>query len=228
MRREYRERFLRHRRERKLLVSDPGIHHVTRVPYCMSGSLTRDGLENVPGIPGACATRNCTYHSYNCWTESPEDPMACVYRPSANLWAASFADLTIYFILPTASLKIYWHLSSNSSTLPSKNNKNMPASTLWSWCLHTAIHMFSKTNVITKVITNVSHLRDSLFFGGYPNEGRVLRFLDLIGITNIQNMTLWHLWTNDKLSPRIRCFWLLRFFAFYQWISVAMKGYFQR
>ena len=48
-----------HRRlQRKSLVSDPGMHHgtcVTHVPWCMSGSLTRGGGENVPGIPGACA-----------------------------------------------------------------------------------------------------------------------------------------------------------------------------
>ena len=45
--------------QRKLLVSDPGIHHgtcVTHVPWCMSGSLTHGGGENVPGIPGACAS----------------------------------------------------------------------------------------------------------------------------------------------------------------------------
>ena len=50
--------FPRHRLQRKLLVSDPGMHHgtcVTHVPWCMSGSLTRGGGENVPGIPGACA-----------------------------------------------------------------------------------------------------------------------------------------------------------------------------
>ena len=50
--------------KRKPLVSDPGMHHatcVTHVPWCMSGSLTRGGGENVPGIPGACATRNFTY-----------------------------------------------------------------------------------------------------------------------------------------------------------------------
>ena len=49
---------------RKPLVSDPGMHHgtcVTHVPWCMSGSLTRCGGDNVPGIPGACATRNITY-----------------------------------------------------------------------------------------------------------------------------------------------------------------------
>ena len=43
--------------QRKPLVSDPGMHHgtcVTHVPWCMSGSLTCDDGENVPGIPGAC------------------------------------------------------------------------------------------------------------------------------------------------------------------------------
>ena len=64
MRRECLERFPRHRLQRKPLVSDPGMHHgtcVTQVPWCMSGSLTRSGGENVPGIPGACATRNFAY-----------------------------------------------------------------------------------------------------------------------------------------------------------------------
>ena len=45
-------------------VSDPSMHQgtcVTHVPCCMSGSLTRCGTENVPGIPGACTTRNFTY-----------------------------------------------------------------------------------------------------------------------------------------------------------------------
>ena len=49
--------------QRKPLVSDPGMHHgtcVMHVPWCISGSLTRGG-ENVPGIPGACATQNFTY-----------------------------------------------------------------------------------------------------------------------------------------------------------------------
>ena len=51
-------------------LSDPGIHHgrcVTHVPWCMSGLQTSrvsyevGGGENVPGIPGACATHNFTY-----------------------------------------------------------------------------------------------------------------------------------------------------------------------
>ena len=49
---------------KKLLVSDTGMHHgtcVTYGPWWMSGSLTRGGGENVPGIPGACATRDFLY-----------------------------------------------------------------------------------------------------------------------------------------------------------------------
>ena len=53
MRRECRGRFPRYRLQRKPLV--------THLPWCMSGSLTQDGGENVPGISGACATRNFTY-----------------------------------------------------------------------------------------------------------------------------------------------------------------------
>ena len=56
--------FSRHRLQRNPLVSDPGMHHgtcITHVPWCMSGWLTRGGGKNVPGIPGARATRNFSY-----------------------------------------------------------------------------------------------------------------------------------------------------------------------
>ena len=56
--RECRERFPRHRLQRKPLVSDPGMHHGTCVTHA---SLTRGDRENVPGILSACATRNFTY-----------------------------------------------------------------------------------------------------------------------------------------------------------------------
>ena len=62
MRLECRAGFPRRRLQKKLLVSDPGMHHgtcVTHVPWCMSGPLTRG--ENVRGIPGVCATRNFAY-----------------------------------------------------------------------------------------------------------------------------------------------------------------------
>ena len=64
MHRECRESFPRQQLQRKPPVNDPGMHHrtcVTHVPWCMSGSLTRGGGENVPGIPGTCATLNFTY-----------------------------------------------------------------------------------------------------------------------------------------------------------------------
>ena len=70
MRRECRERFPRHRLQRKPLVSDPDMHHgtcVTHVPWCMSVSLNAVVGENVPGIPGACATRNFTYLARGPW-----------------------------------------------------------------------------------------------------------------------------------------------------------------
>ena len=41
-----------------------GMHHgMTHVPWCMSGSLTCGGGENVPGIPSACTTRKFTYQA---------------------------------------------------------------------------------------------------------------------------------------------------------------------
>ena len=56
--------FPRRQLQMKPLVNYPSMHHgtcVTHVPWCMSGSLFRGGGENVPGIPGACTTRNFTH-----------------------------------------------------------------------------------------------------------------------------------------------------------------------
>ena len=67
MRWECREYFPRHRRQRKPVVSDPGMHYgtcVTHVPLCMSGSLAHSDGENVPG---AWATRNFTYLARGPW-----------------------------------------------------------------------------------------------------------------------------------------------------------------
>ena len=67
---ECRGGFPRHRLQRKPLVSYPGMHHgtcVAHVPWCMSGSLTHGGGENVPGIPGACATHNLTNLTRGPW-----------------------------------------------------------------------------------------------------------------------------------------------------------------
>ena len=66
--------FPHHRLQRKPLVSDPNKHHgtsVTHVPWCMLGLLTRRGRENVPGIPGACATRNFSNLARGPWHTLP-------------------------------------------------------------------------------------------------------------------------------------------------------------
>ena len=58
------ETFSPQRLKRRPQVSVPGMHHgtcVTHVPWCIPGSLNRDGGENVPGILGTCAIRNITY-----------------------------------------------------------------------------------------------------------------------------------------------------------------------
>ena len=73
MRWEFRECFPRHQLQRKPLVSDPDIDHgtcVTHMPWCMSGSLTSSRGENVPSIPGACATCNFTYLARGPWFTS--------------------------------------------------------------------------------------------------------------------------------------------------------------
>ena len=85
--RECRERFSRHGLQGKPLVSDPGMHHgtcVTHVPWCMSRSLTCGGGENVPGIPGACATPNFTY---------------LVRGPLRPMWRHMASDISIIIVL---------------------------------------------------------------------------------------------------------------------------------
>ena len=75
-------------------VSDPDMHHgtcVTRVSWCMPGSLTAvsyevSGGENLPGIPSACATAN--------FTNLVRGPMVVSIRSSCHV-----ADLLLF--LPT-------------------------------------------------------------------------------------------------------------------------------
>ena len=107
MRREYRECFPLHRLQIKPLVSDPGMHHgtcVMHMPWCMSGSLTRCGAENVPGIPGACATRNfaylargpwwawCIFHRFFLWLSKPfyPGPLSLKHLPVIPAWMSDY------------------------------------------------------------------------------------------------------------------------------------------
>ena len=111
---ESRERSPRNRLQRKPLVNDPGLHHVTcvtHVPWCMSRSLTRGVWENVSDIPGACATRNFTYlvksprHGMlgNKIFHPSEHELDCVGIFQQNLRFTIDPDIGLYVPQPTGS-----------------------------------------------------------------------------------------------------------------------------
>ena len=105
MRRECREHFPRHRLQMKPLVSGPGIHHgtcVKHVPRCMSGSLTCDCGENVPGIPGACANHNFPYLVRSPW------------RYTEMLFVSSKGDLCLSFIITVLYITTRYMWSCNN------------------------------------------------------------------------------------------------------------------
>ena len=97
-------------------VSDPDMHHgtcVTHVPWCMSGSLTSvflwiGGGENVPGIPGACATRNIAYlvrgpwdsGNYNVYHFSQHYGSRCIMGHLLVMWKGQ------YYLYPLVGLDI--------------------------------------------------------------------------------------------------------------------------
>ena len=69
------------------------MHHgtcVAHVPWCMSGSLTRGGGENVPGIPGACATRTFTYLARGPFSKAVDGhPVIAFHTMFNNDWCPS-------------------------------------------------------------------------------------------------------------------------------------------
>ena len=115
---ESRERFPRRRFQRKLLVSDPGMHHgtcLTLVSWCMSGSLTRGGGKNVPGIPGACATRNFTYLARG-------PCLSGQIRISWPVWVQcwTFVNLNVYIYVPVPSTIMNCLLPVNEELIKSR------------------------------------------------------------------------------------------------------------
>ena len=96
--------FSRQRLQTKPLISEPGMYRgtcVTHVPWCMSGSLTRGGRENVPNIPGACPTRNFTYLVWFPWYGHDESGNRC-----QNQWWAMLLTLTCV----TPPLRVEWDI----------------------------------------------------------------------------------------------------------------------
>ena len=113
-------RFPRHRLQRKLLVSDIGMHHsmcVTHVPWRMSESLNRNGGENVPDIPGARATRNFTYPTRGSWRSHnlvrlPElirqGALRHLKSPDCRLLVPKFSHVNTKEIIKGL---LHWHLA---------------------------------------------------------------------------------------------------------------------
>ena len=73
--------------QRKPLVSEFGMH----VSWCMLGSITRGGGENVPDIPSVCVTRNFTYQARGPWRLNVE----VVFGKVHNIF---YYDQRMYFM----------------------------------------------------------------------------------------------------------------------------------
>ena len=92
-------------------LSNPDMHHdtcVTHVPWCLPGSLTSDFIlsrfgENVPGIPGACATHKITYLVRGSLGNTLDRPIATrvnkklhhLTSPFPGLWATDIDSMTV-------------------------------------------------------------------------------------------------------------------------------------
>ena len=100
------EHFPRLRHQRKPLVSDLGMLHVTcvtHVPWCMS--LTRGGGEKIPDITGACATRNFTYLARgplnSIWLHGSDNSLWSI----GFAWQITFSDMMLLAMFLSESVK---------------------------------------------------------------------------------------------------------------------------
>ena len=98
----------RGRLQRKPLVSNPDVHHGTcmiHVPWCMSGSLTRGGRENVPGIHSAYAPASlpiwqeahelCRWKARNSFSTNETGPALNM----KNIFAATLLHCSFYVLV---------------------------------------------------------------------------------------------------------------------------------
>ena len=113
MRREYRESFLATSLKRNHWLAIPAC--IPARASCMSGSLNRGNGENVPGIPGACATHKFKYLAktplWGCiWQDKPERKSndffswsigcccetAVLITSSKHLWMGKYFNFLIF------------------------------------------------------------------------------------------------------------------------------------
>ena len=109
IRRECRERFPRHRLQRKPLVSDLGMHRgtcATHMQWCMLGPLTRCGGADVPGNPGTCATRNFAYLA-----RGPCHSSASLYRGLCLKTRIFLSNISLHFRITNHSIDFIYMTS---------------------------------------------------------------------------------------------------------------------
>ena len=113
--------FPRRRFQRKLLVSDPGMHHgtcVTHVPWCMSGSLTCGDGENVPGACAPAILRIwqeahglASNRQSMTWTKVDQDLWCHMMLLSHNELKGSVHNFGISFMTVMWLLMVYYQMA---------------------------------------------------------------------------------------------------------------------
>ena len=140
MHRECRERFPRHRLQRKPVVRDPGMHHgtcATHVPWCMSESLNRGGGEK--RSRHSRRMRNPQYYVSG-------------KRPMGNSWSAVVVR---YKSIP---ILLWHHFSTNSQLNPNTRRR-------WCWSLHVCLGRLNDILTLSQIPISYSN-KDSLTSGG--------------------------------------------------------------
>ena len=158
----------RRRFQRKPIVCDPGMHHgtcVTHVPWCMSGSITRDGGENVPGIPGACASAILRIWQEAHATEviksqqnQAKNKLQYIPRNTHTVFALlCFVVVIHWLIFPYPSRSLHWHCG-NLTIAP------MPAKQPWWIWINTSCEFIMNDCITT---TKQSTAKPCAYFLGY-------------------------------------------------------------
>ena len=86
------------------------------VTWCMSGSLNRCGGENVPDIPGACATRKFTYLARGAWEKGVAN-WICALAGSRVISSAVILKTGNSLKLPINCTHLTWLQYSNIQTM---------------------------------------------------------------------------------------------------------------
>ena len=200
MRREWMQGvFPRHRFQRKLRVSDPGMHHGT---WRMSGSPTQGGGgENVPGIPSVCVTHSFAYLTRGSWAILIEIQYMIAHS-SGRLFSSN-------------SITPFHNASAHQYPIPEwfiKNNPLMVVTIQWlceteQWTLRQIHHTFVWSQIINRTlkwILNKNYaacpIQPHIFSNAFPHvwfqcsvcsNSKTCLILQLIFLVNVLKINGW-------------------------------------